>query len=373
MKKNIISLIISLFIVANCLANSKRAINVAVLTLDNNGLSQNEIELLTQRLQSEFVKTGSYRVIERAKIDKMFQEQAFQKQGYTEEVLIQIGKILGAQQIIIGSAGRFNNIYTLSARLIDAQSGLNIKSADFDIQGDINALLKQGVKEIAIQLSGKKSLWRRYVREMESVRREDERLSNQIERQSRQWDISFGISTGIISYLDDNYFKNTNPNGFYFTSRPNTSIFNLGIRRSFGANYSSFSLIVGSINAEYDKAKIDNIVIIKDGILESRDYDLYVYGLGGQINLFKLFFLESNMIFIDPVGIGVHGFAGVSFEGILNSILGRNMNLRIGPEIFYTNQVSGSASYFNDYDDVKVGPTIWSTITCRLEILLNIL
>ena len=105
---------------------------------------------MTQRLQSEFVKTGSYRVIERAKIDKMFQEQAFQKQGYTEEVLIQIGKILGAHQIIIGSAGKFNNIYTLSARLIDAQSGLNIKSADFDIQGDINALLKQGVKESLI-------------------------------------------------------------------------------------------------------------------------------------------------------------------------------------------------------------------------------
>ena len=40
------------------------------------------------------------------------------------------------------------------------------------------------------------------------------------------------------------------------------------------------------------------------------------------------------MIFIDPVGIGVHGFAGFSFEGILSSILGRSMNLRIGPEIF---------------------------------------
>ena len=363
--------LISFLLNINLLAYSSKTINVAVLTLDNNGLYQNEVELLTQRLQSEFVKTGSYRVIERAKIDKMFQEQAFQKQGYTEEVLIQIGKILGAHQIIIGSAGKFNNIYTLSARLIDAQSGINIKSADFDIEGDINALLKQGVKEIAIQLSGKKSLWRRYVREMEAIKREDDRLSNKIERESRQWDISFGISTGIASYLDDNYFKNTNPNGFYFTSRPNTSIFNLGIRRNFGFNYSSFSLIVGSINADFDKEKIDNTIIIKDEVLESRNYDLYVYGLGGQINLFKLFFLESNMIFIDPVGIGAHGFAGVSFEGILNSILGRSMNLRIGPEIFYINQVSGSASYFNDYDDVRVGPTIWTTITCRLEILLN--
>ena len=78
MKKYIISFTLGFFIVANCLASTKRTINVAVLTLDNNGLYQNEIELLTQRLQSEFVKTGSYRVIERAKIDKMFQEQSFQ-------------------------------------------------------------------------------------------------------------------------------------------------------------------------------------------------------------------------------------------------------------------------------------------------------
>lgn len=160
--------------------------------------------------------------------------------------------------------------------------------------------------------------------------------------------------------------------GFYFTSRPNSSIFNLGIRRGSRFNYSSFSLIMGSINAEFDKEKVDNTIIIKEEVLESRDYDLYVYGLGGQINLFKLFFLESNMIFINPIGIGVHGFAGVSFEGILSSILGRSMNLRIGPEIFYTNQVSGSESYYSDDNDVKVGPTMWSTITCKLEILLNI-
>ena len=166
---------------------------------------------------------------------KMGEFPLIEKETILKEALIEMGKILGAQQIIVGSAGKFNNIYTLSARLIDAQSGLNIKSADFDIQGDINALLKQGVKAIAIQLSGKKSLWKRYQREMESVKRDEQKLSYKMERQSRQWDVSFGISTGFSSYLSDNYFKDTNPNGFYFTSRPNTSIFHLGIRRNFGA------------------------------------------------------------------------------------------------------------------------------------------
>ena len=57
---------------------SKDAVNVAVLKLDNAGLRSSEIDLLTNRLQSEFVKTGSYNVIERAKIDKMLREQKFQ-------------------------------------------------------------------------------------------------------------------------------------------------------------------------------------------------------------------------------------------------------------------------------------------------------
>ena len=47
---------------------SKEPINVAVLKLDNAGLRSSEVDLLTNRLQSEFVKTGSYNVIERAKI-----------------------------------------------------------------------------------------------------------------------------------------------------------------------------------------------------------------------------------------------------------------------------------------------------------------
>ena len=51
--------------------SAKTPLNVAVLELDNAGLKPNEIDLLTNRLQSEFVKTGSYNIIERSKIQKM--------------------------------------------------------------------------------------------------------------------------------------------------------------------------------------------------------------------------------------------------------------------------------------------------------------
>ena len=144
---------------------SKEPINVAVLKLDNAGLRSSEIDLLTNRLQSEFVKTGSYNVIERAKIDKMLVEQKFQLGDLSADNLISIGNILGAEQILVGTAGRFNRIYTLSVRLIDAETGLNIRSADFDSEGSVEVLYTEGIKTLAVELSGKKSLIRKYQKE----------------------------------------------------------------------------------------------------------------------------------------------------------------------------------------------------------------
>ena len=54
-----------------------------------------------------------------------------------------------------------------------------------------------------------------------------------------------------------------------------------------------------------------------------------LFGVGGQLNFFRTLFLETNLFMSD--GIGVHGFADFLWR-ILHSILGRSMNLRIGPE-----------------------------------------
>ena len=102
--------------------------------------------------------------------------------------------------------------------------------------------------------------------------------------------------------------------------------------------------------------------------LDSQEFDLMLFGVGGQLNFFRTLFLETNLFMSD--GIGVHGFAGLSMEGILHSILGRSMNLRIGPEVFYTNQIISDGYYY--YEGDKLGPTTWTALTCRLEFLLNI-
>jgi TolB-like protein len=354
---------------------SKDAVNVAVLKLDNAGLRSNEVTLLTNRLQSEFVKTGSYNVIERAKIDKMLMEQKFQLGDLSADNFISIGNILGAQQILVGSAGKFNSIYTLSVRLIDAETGLNIRSADFDSEGDVDILYKEGIKAIAIELSGKRGLARKYKKEQKEKLRAEQRYNKEQDKirgkeakESKKWDISIGMSNGFAPLIETKQFRNVNPNGFYFTGTPNSTIFNLNLRRSYGIVYSSFSAIFGYMDARFDSTKAEEEVFYGEEKLDSQDFEMFLFGVGGQLNFFRLLFLETNFFISD--GIGIHGFAGLSLEGILYSILGRSMNVKIGPEIFYTNQIISDS--WNYYDGDKLGPTTWTALTCRLEFLLNL-
>ena len=148
MKKVILLL---LFIVSMSIAQN---VTIAVLDFENNGgLKPSEVKILSARLQSEMVKAGGYKVVERKKIEKIFEEQKFQMSGCVAECLIEIGMLLGAKQIVIGDVGKFGTTYTINARLVDATTGEILRASDFDTDGDISGLL-EGTRNIAIELSG---------------------------------------------------------------------------------------------------------------------------------------------------------------------------------------------------------------------------
>jgi formylglycine-generating enzyme required for sulfatase activity/TolB-like protein len=131
---------------------------IAVFDFENHGgLESSEVKILTARLQGEMVKAGGYKVVERKKIEKVFEEQKFQMSGCVEECLIEIGKLLGAKQIVIGDVGKFGSTYTINARLVDATTGEIIRASDFDTDGSIDGLLKTGMQIIATELSGQKA------------------------------------------------------------------------------------------------------------------------------------------------------------------------------------------------------------------------
>jgi TolB-like protein len=132
-------------------------ITIAVLDFDGDGVSQSETRTLTNRLRDEMFKTGAYIVLERGKMDEVLKEQGFQQTGcVTSECAVEVGNMLGVQQMLGGSIGKVGNIYTVSARVIDVQTGEVLKSANYDHIGDIGQLLLKGMKEVAHELLGLK-------------------------------------------------------------------------------------------------------------------------------------------------------------------------------------------------------------------------
>ena len=128
-------------------------ITIAVLEFEGQGVSQSETSILTDLFRGELFNTGSYNILERTMMDDILKEQGFQQTGcVTSECAVEVGNMLGVQQMIGGSIGKVGNIYTVSARVIDVQTGEVLKSANYDHIGDIGQLLLKGMKEVAHEL-----------------------------------------------------------------------------------------------------------------------------------------------------------------------------------------------------------------------------
>jgi TolB-like protein len=130
---------------------------IAVLEFEGKGVSQSETSTLTDRLRDEMFKTGIYIVLERGKMDEVLKEQGFQQTGcISSECAVEVGNMLGVQQMVAGSIGKVGTVYTVSARIFDVQTGKILKSANYDHIGDIGQLLLKGMREVVNQFVKRK-------------------------------------------------------------------------------------------------------------------------------------------------------------------------------------------------------------------------
>ena len=126
---------------------------IAIIEFEGIGVSQQEARSLTQRLTSEMIKLEIYQVLERAEMKKLLSEQKFQSSGcVSTQCAVDIGKMLGAKYMIVGSVNKVGRTFSIDARMIDVETGESYVSANYDYTGEIDLLLKQGMTNIAYQL-----------------------------------------------------------------------------------------------------------------------------------------------------------------------------------------------------------------------------
>ena len=129
--------------------------NVAVIPLDAKGVSEIEASVLTERLALELFRTGRFTVLERGKMEDILTEQDFQLTGcVSEECLVEVGQLLGVEQLVAGSVSRIGETYSVILRLISAESGAIVQMASYDHKGAIDELLSEGMRMVALSIAG---------------------------------------------------------------------------------------------------------------------------------------------------------------------------------------------------------------------------
>jgi TolB-like protein len=131
---------------------------IAVLDFDGFGISESEAIALSNRLRNELFRLGTFQVVDRGMMQSILEEQDFQLTGCTSnECLVQVGKLIGAQQMVGGSVSKVGGTFTVSARLVDVETGTVLGVSDFDLRGELDDLLTTGMQQVALMLSGQEA------------------------------------------------------------------------------------------------------------------------------------------------------------------------------------------------------------------------
>ena len=131
---------------------NKKIERIAVFEFENNRLDKEIAKTLTDRLRNELVQFDEIEIVERKRIDAVFQEQKIQISGCADECLIEVGKILGSSSIIVGSIGKVGNYFTINARKINATTAKVESAISYDSYSDIDQLLIKGMSEVAFKI-----------------------------------------------------------------------------------------------------------------------------------------------------------------------------------------------------------------------------
>ena len=129
---------------------------IAVHTLEARGISEDEAATLTDVLRSKLMETKKYVVMERSQMEAILEEQAFQQSGACtdKECMVEMGQVLGIQQIIAGSIGKVGKAYSINIRVISVETGKITNSVTHNYTGPIENLLTSEMSVVAKRLTG---------------------------------------------------------------------------------------------------------------------------------------------------------------------------------------------------------------------------
>jgi branched-chain amino acid transport system substrate-binding protein len=104
---------------------------ITVLDFKTNNISANDMRSIISLLSSALFKTGRFRVIDVTQRDTLLKELEFSMSGCTDESCqLKIGKMLSAEQIVVGDIAKVGTRYMLSSKMLQTETAGTLASAD---------------------------------------------------------------------------------------------------------------------------------------------------------------------------------------------------------------------------------------------------
>ncbi len=101
-----------------------KKVAIAVMEFDGAGLDSVSSSVLSNRLRALLVSSGEYRVVERAQMAVILEEQGFQQTGCVDsECMVEMGRLIGVEKIVVGSVDKIGQLYALNIKLVNVESG----------------------------------------------------------------------------------------------------------------------------------------------------------------------------------------------------------------------------------------------------------
>lgn len=144
-----IAVLIAAAVIAQQPAETKKTI--AVISIDSKGIVHNA-ETMGYMTRLELEKTGVYSVMDRYEVaDVVAKNKIDVNNCFAKTCLVEVGKTLGVDKMLSGSAERFAEKIVITLRLIDVQSGTIEKSNAteyLNLQPEVQKMVEISVKKL---------------------------------------------------------------------------------------------------------------------------------------------------------------------------------------------------------------------------------
>jgi hypothetical protein len=106
-------------------ASHAEKMRIAVMDFRNDGVPNSTAIIITDIIRTEMINSGEFVLVERKQLDIILREQGLQKKVCTDEACaVQIGKLILAQKILIGTVVKLGKTTMINGRIVDVESGI---------------------------------------------------------------------------------------------------------------------------------------------------------------------------------------------------------------------------------------------------------